>query len=269
MRKWGFLVVLMLIVGLMGNIATAEEPDSPVVVVDLPELEDMQPLYAEPSDTSAVLGEYPRGTNAWLLGDTDGFSHIRLGDGTEGYIPSDKALAMEPFTHLVTPELARQRQYWGGFNVNLRIFRLYHHPLYTSPYGAVRPVQGEGLTVLAQFGGWMHLRTANGQEGFIPCVELDIMMAPHENPERGPVGFYFVCHEDARMRTKLYAQPDESSAVLGEYYNGTQMEGLELVKNPDDTVDWIRVRIGDLEGYVLLDGVSYFRESEVNLWSFG
>jgi hypothetical protein len=260
---------MLLVLGLMGSLAAAEEPNYPAMVVNLPQLEDMQPLYAEPNDTAAVLGEYPRGTNAWLLGEADGFSKIRLGDGTEGYLPSDKLLNMEPFTQLVTPVLARQRQYWEGFNVNLRLFRLYEYPLDTAPYATLRPVLREALTVLGQVGGWMHLRTKDGQEGYIPCVELDLTMAPHENPESGPAGFYYVCQEDARMRMKLHAQPDESSAVLGEFYSGTQMEGLDIVINPDDTADWMRVRIGDLEGYMLLDGTNYYKPSEADLWAFG
>ncbi|MDR0897079.1 MAG: hypothetical protein LBN04_04405 [Oscillospiraceae bacterium] len=269
MRKWSLLVVLMLVFGLMGSMAAAEEPDSPVVVVDLPELEDMQPLYAEPSDTAQVLGEYARGTNAWLLGEADGFSHIRLGDGTEGYIPSDKALAMEPFTHLVKPILARQRQHWQD-NVNLRIFRLYHHPLYTAPYGAVRPVHGESLTVLGQFGGWMHVRTANGQEGYIPSVELDMTQELKEGAVIGyGNGYLYVAQEDARQLTPLYAEPSEDSALLGEFYNGTQMESLGSLVNPDGTVNWVHVRIGELEGYVPIDCINGFYQKEEFMWSHG
>jgi hypothetical protein len=37
----------------------------------------------------------------------------------------------------------------------------------------------------------------------------------------------------------------------------------------DDTVDWMRARIGALEGYVLLDGINYHRQTETDLWSFG
>jgi hypothetical protein len=269
MKKWSMLVVLMLVLGLMGSFAAADEPNYPVVVVDLPQMEDMQPLYAEPNDTAEVLGEYARGTNAWLLDEADGFSLICLGDGTEGYVPSDALIHMEPFTQLAKPILARQRQYWHN-HVNLRIFRLYHHPLYTAPYGALRPVEGESLTVLGQFGAWMHVRTANGQEGYIPAVELDMTLALDEDAVIGyGEGTLYAAQEDARQLTLLYAEPSEDSAVLGEYYNGTQMHNLQVLINPDGTATWVHVRIGELEGYVLIDTINSYFQKEEFMWSNG
>ncbi|MDR0930101.1 MAG: hypothetical protein LBM74_10395 [Oscillospiraceae bacterium] len=268
MKKWRLLVVLMLVLGLMGSVAAAEEPDLPVVVVNLPQVEDMQALYAEPNEAAAVLGEYARGTNAWLLGEADGFSHIRLGDGTEGYMPSDKLLDMTPFTQLARPMKARQRQLWQD-NINLRVFRLYHYPLYTAPYGALRPVDFESLTVLGLFGAWVHVRTANNQEGYIPGVELDMSIELYDIQPGTYEGAFYAAQEDARLTTLLYAEPSEDSAVLGEYYNGTQMEALGNIINPDYTVIWAKVRIGELEGYVLIDSTNGYYQKEEFMWSFG
>ncbi|MDR0930102.1 MAG: SH3 domain-containing protein [Oscillospiraceae bacterium] len=268
MQKWRLLVVLMLVFGLMGSIAAAEEADMPVVVVDLPLIDDMQPLYAEPNENAAVLGEYPRGTYAWLLGEADGFSRIRLGDGTEGYFPSDKLLDMTPFTGLVKPLLARQRQYWLGRN-NLRLFRLYEAPLDTAPHTVIRPVHRQPLTVLGQFGGWFHLRTQDGQEGYIPCVELDLSLDLAERPT-DESGYYFLfAREDMRVLGKLYAEPSEASTVLGEYYNGTQMEYLDTIILPDGNTAWMKTRIGDVVGYVQIDFVNGVYLLADDLWAVG
>ncbi|MDR0930100.1 MAG: hypothetical protein LBM74_10390 [Oscillospiraceae bacterium] len=270
MAKWRLLVVLMLVLGLMGSMATAEEVDLPVVVVDLPQLEDMQPLFAEASESAAVLGEYARGTNAWLLGEEAGFNRIRLGDGTEGYMPSDKILDMTPFTGLVTPALVRQRQFWGN-SLNIRLFRLYEYPLEGAPYITLRPVRGQSLTVLEQFGAWMHLRTEDGQEGYIPTVELDVTIALPEDPEIAAPDCLYVVPEDTRVLTPLYAQPDANSELLGEYYAGTHMERLPYEIDPEDQAawDWMYVRIGELEGYVPENFTNMYYIEEAAMWGNG
>ncbi|MDR0897077.1 MAG: SH3 domain-containing protein [Oscillospiraceae bacterium] len=270
MKKWGLLVVLMLVLGMMEGIAAADAPDSPAVVVNNHNRDDLLALRAEPRSDARRLGEYPNGTTAWLLDEQGDWSHVRLGDGTEGYFLSARLVNMEALTRTVELVLARDREDWNR-NYPAAPYRLYAYPLDTAPSTALPTDRAATLTVLEPFGTWYRVRTVEGEEGYVPCnaVEVSTKGYPREilGADTDVTGYGIVNNPDARERLHLRAEPSRESASLGRFLNGTQLEAFEAIEV--DGEYWYSVRINGQKGYMLSEYINFVYPNEETLWGNG
>ncbi|MDR0930099.1 MAG: SH3 domain-containing protein [Oscillospiraceae bacterium] len=252
-RRW---LAALLVLGLMGGIAFADGTDYPAVVVNNSHRDDLLPLYTRRSYNAPTLGEHPNGTTAWLLADEGGWSLVRLGDGTEGYFLSERLVNMEGLTGLVPLERARQRGYSSETDDPSALL-MYDYPLADAPTSTVPPAQKTNMTILRPFGTWIHVRLADGREGYIPSKDLDCMtslslegldqMYPHTYVVR--IGM--VANIDPHDRLDLRQEPSIDSASLGRYFNGTQIGVLASNYAGLSKAGWEHVVIDGKVGYVM------------------
>jgi uncharacterized protein YgiM (DUF1202 family) len=272
MRKRRWLAVL-LVLGLMGGIAGADgtnETDYPAVVVNNHGRDDLLALQAAPRQDAAVLGEYPNGTTAWLLDAQGDFSHVRLGDGTEGYFLSERLVNMAPLTQVVELVLARERRDWIK-TWPAAPYRLYAYPLDSAPSTALSTEHGATITVLEPFGTWYRVRTPEGEEGYVPCDAVEVSTTGYAWEILGEgaavTGFGVVCNPDVRERLHLRAAPSTESASLGRFVNGTQLESFWPIEV--NGVFWYSVRINGQTGYMLGDYINFVYPNATSLWGEG
>jgi hypothetical protein len=54
------------------------------------------PLYGEPDEASATLAYLNEGTLMQVVSEQDGFLHVRIADGAEGYVRSNAVAVVSP-----------------------------------------------------------------------------------------------------------------------------------------------------------------------------
>ncbi|MDR0930098.1 MAG: SH3 domain-containing protein [Oscillospiraceae bacterium] len=268
MKKWLGLFILLLVLGLMGGIAFAEETGYPVVVVNNRSQNDALPLYAAPSKNAAVLEKCYNGANAWLLDTQGNWCHVLLATGEEGYFQADHLVNMDAFTQLIPLERAKQRGYMPSVK-NIPNLPMYDAPTTRSLFVIVPPEMKLTIRILSPVGTWYRVRLDDGREGFIESHQLDVMssltayewdMSGHEGTSAS-----VICNPNSLNRVHLREEPSTDSNSLGRYFNGTQV--VVLSRETIDDVDWLHVRVDGKEGYMMQEFLNHiYTKAE---WSDG
>ncbi|MDR0897076.1 MAG: substrate-binding domain-containing protein [Oscillospiraceae bacterium] len=241
----------------------------PTVVLHSAEAPHQTMLRAQPHADAQALGSYPNGTNAALVSREGDWCLLRTGDGIEGYCPAAQVTDMEALTQTVPLTHARYRRYLD--NDLSQPYHLYQYPLPDAPSMALPIVFEESLVVLDVFGGWLRVRTAQGEEGYIPCTMVEACTTGFPRELRGEntdvTSFAMIAYPDPAVSTPLYSAPDAQQPILARYYNGTQLEVLKSDPATAQTRGWLRVRVNGQEGYLQLRSIAYLWADEFSLWN--
>lgn len=239
---WYALVPLSLIFTfcffLNGAIADEEPSLWETAVVSNPNPQDRLNLREQPSEAAASLGKYYNGVvvqiDQYLQ---NGWVHVTIGNGegiAQGYM-STQYLAFGQDAQTVVsaiPQYQSTSSQWS-----LRAL--------PNDFGTELPIRyasGVQVELLGFTDEWWHMRVGDCT-GYI-----------RHNPAafKQLSGYYYdgyrigiVNNANPSDRLNLRKEPKTSASSLGKYYNGCVVALLS-----DQSNGWIRVRIGNLEGYM-------------------
>lgn len=239
---WYALVPLSLIFAfcffLNGAIADEEPSLWETVVVSNPNPQDRLNLREQPSEAAASLGKYYNGVVVQIDQNLqNGWVHVTIGNGegiAQGYM-STQYLAFGQDAQTVAsaiPQYQSTSSQWS-----LRAL--------PNDFGTELPIRyasGVQVELLGFTDEWWHMRVGDCT-GYI-----------RHNPAafKQLSGYYYdgyrigiVNNANPSARLNLRKEPKTSASSLGKYYNGCVVALLS-----DQSNGWIRVRIGNLEGYM-------------------
>lgn len=222
-------------------------------------------LRGEPSTTAKALGKYENGVTVQILGEKEGFYHVRAYD-KEGYMIKDNLLvdgtpSKEELTKLTAA-------YVGARNLNMRAF-----PDKGAP--ALGKVSKEHVTILGVAGPWLYVELSRTkgtdirqQRGFILMQYVDTI--GDYSAEAASSAYDYVVgivkgpKEGDRLNLREKAKKDSDS--LGKYFNNTQVKVL----NPDDftkkSVKWMHVEVDGKEGYMEKEYLALVNSTDPSTW---
>lgn len=192
-------------------------------------------LRAKPNSKSTVLQTYPNGTAVQILGESGDFYHVRAVD-FDGYMQKSLLVVADqnsgfPIFNIAYGTLINDK-------VNLRS--------YPSRQGTSILQMNRGkLMIIAACGPWYYVTypwdgtDEERQYGFVLGNQLALSVTSWETPNVAVVN-----NPKESDRLILRGSASASGAVLGRYFNDTQVEVLE--KNGS----WWRVRVDGKEGYM-------------------
>lgn len=207
-------------------------------IVSNPNPQDRLNLREQPSETSASLGKYYNGVVVQVNQNLqNGWVHVTIGNGegiAQGYM-STQYLAFGQDAQTVVsaiPQYQSTSSQWS-----LRTL-----PNDSSMELPIRYASGTQIELLGFTDEWWHVRVGD-LTGYI-----------RHNPAafKQLSGYYYdgyrigiVNNANPSDRLNLREQPKTGAASLGKYYNGCVVALLS-----DKSNGWIRVCIGNLEGYM-------------------
>lgn len=251
---WYVLVSFSLIFAfcffLNGAIADGESFLLETAVVSNPNPQDRLNLRERPSEAAASLGKYYNGVvvqidqklqNDWV--------HVTIGNGdgiAQGYM-SSQYLAFGQDVQTVAsaiPQYQSTSSQWS-----LRAL-----PNDSGMELPIRYASGAQIELLGFTDEWWHVRVGD-RTGYIrhnPAAFKQLSGYYYDGYRIGVVN-----NVNPSDRLNLRKQPKASAASLGKYYNGCVVALLS-----DKNNGWIRVRIGNLEGY--MDTHYLLLDTEIN-----
>lgn len=239
-------------------------------VVKNPHSGDRLNLREEPTSSSRSLGKYYNGTVVALLGDNyNGWYHVSVA-GLEGWMSGTylDVSAAQSNVKDVRPKLTVLRN--GTC--------LYSEPEENSALLIHEMLAGTKVTILGQNSTWYHLLCEEtGEYGFARVDKISagdvvtfetetttVVRPAWQSKKAGqlptaawPFNYdlnydglydYTIAHvnnPNPDDRLNLRTEPKSDGDSLGKYYNGTQAIVLEMKED-----GWVRVRIGDVEGWM-------------------
>ena len=206
----------------------------PTAVVNNSNTDDTLNLYAGPSETHAILGEYPNGTTAEILGTEGAWSHVRLGDGTEGHMLCEYLFLMENFQ---TQEIN-----WGRCKQSTPVY-IYSYPMEDAP---CKPIEWNVTMHIDEvFGVWYKVVYEN-KPGYVLCQNFEITNNKKFRYDYDGPQYAVVTNPSQHEQVHLYKKPYAKAESFGRYVNGTQ---VEVVGSPGE--GWLQVRVDGKEGYMI------------------
>lgn len=214
-----------------------------------PDPTDRLNLRTKPSTDAPTLGKYYNGTFIEVLNDeNNGFVKVRFCN-LEGYMQKS-LLAFDADRGQVAsaiPSVIIKND--GGTGLNLRLTQSIHSKsLGFYANGEMVFVYGVGET-------WCHVQAPDGKIGFMlreklsPILDFDKGSGSSTGSSGSQPGTVIrtamVNNPNPEDRLNLRAAPNTEAATLCKYYNGVQVELLG-----DENNGWIKVRIGNLDGYM-------------------
>ena len=207
-------------------------------IVSNPNPQDRLNLREQPSKTSASLGKYYNGVVVKVDQNLqNGWVHVTIGNGegiAQGYM-STQYLAFGQDTQTVVsaiPQYQSTSSQWS-----LRAL-----PNDSSMELPIRYASGTRIELLGFTDKWWHVRVGD-RTGYIrhnPAAFKQLSGHYYDGYRIGIVN-----NANPSDRLNLREQPQTGAASLGKYYNGCIVALLS-----DKSNGWIRVRIGNLEGYM-------------------
>ncbi len=236
-KRWFYvLLAIWLLCGWAGW-ALGED----TLMVANPNPEDRLHLRAAPSTSAASLGKYYNGTCvAALQFHRNGWAEVQVGP-LRGYM-SMQYLSAE----LQASAMPAVEAPWQG----IRLFAL------PDEQSTSQELPGYARMMVMGFSGsWCHVYVPGSDAtGFIH-VPLSSLLEEHATVK----SLAWVSNPNSADRLNLRTKPSASAASLGKYYNGVQVEILELAKN-----GWVQVRIGELAtGYMQVKYLSAYEVANV------
>jgi len=224
---------------LSGDPAVIENIDfaEPTVLVNNPSADEMLALRAEPSPNGKSLGSFANGSCFQWLGEQDGWTQVRQGD-TEGYLPTQSLMRMDPCQQLAVPLYARPLHN----NPSVTRMKLFSFPSESALSQDLDP--SAILRIQKVVGSWYQVET-EGMNGFLPAAGL---LTAGLWKDSSQYGIAIVNNPNQRDRLHLRAEPSRQSQSLGRFFNGTQVEWLD-----GELGEWLKVRIGDIAGYMMAE----------------
>ena len=245
------IILLVLMIGLVitscaiatdGHYVWIPELDA---TVNNPNPADRLNLRTKPSEEAPTLGKYYTGTFVEVLeDDNSGWVKVRFCN-LEGYMMK-KYLAFGEDRGNVRSALPGVKiNNAGGTGLNLRETQSVN----SLSLGLYK--NGETVLVFGVDETWCHVQV-DGKIGFMLREKLSPILAYHNNTtnsaDNKSIPAAMVNNLNPEDRLNLRTAPSTDAPTLGKYYNGTQVELLSTEKN-----GWIKVRIGNLDGYMLAE----------------
>lgn len=253
-RIISILVSVMLVLSLASTamaaegyyVATAEIS----ATVSNPDPADRLNLRTKPSEDAPTLGKYYTGVYVEVLSaEKDGWVKVRFCN-LEGYMLA-KYLAFGQDRLQVGSAIPGVKiKNTGGKGLNLRKTQSVNSSsLGLYPNGQTVLVYGVSET-------WCHVQTEDGKIGFMlreslsPVPEFDKGSGKSGSTGGSGTGTTTakVNNPNPDDRLNLRTAPNADAPTLGKYYNGVHVELLGSEKN-----GWIKVRFGNLVGYMLAE----------------
>lgn len=199
-------------------------------------------LYASPNTEAEVLETLANGTEVEILEDRDdGWVKVKHGE-QEGYVIDDNLDFDGTKEDHTTPTPPANPK--GTMTAEATLFA---SPSTVAQEVTILPNGAEVEILQDRDDGWVKVLYGE-QEGYVIDDYLDFdgtkedhVVAPPENPTG------LLTAED-----KLYASPSLESEVLATLSNGTEVKVLE-----DRNDGWVKVKHGEIEGYVIDDNLDF------------
>ena len=232
--------------------------EHPTAVVNNSKADDTLNLREGPSEAYTVLGKYPNGTTMEVLGTEGEWSHVRLGDGAEGYMFSGYLSFMEG---LQRQEItwARRKQYGHEDIVGQPVY-VYSHPMEDAPRRLME--QDVSMRIEEAFGIWYKVAYEN-EPGYVLCQYFSVSNNKEPWHDEG-ASYAIVTNPSQHERLHLRREPSTKAESLGRYVNGTQVEIIEFLGG-----DWLRVRVDGKDGYMMEKFLTIIQQGEASLWGNG
>lgn len=243
-------------------------------VVNNPDRDDTLALYEAATTESHLLGQYENGTTVEVLGWTDDWAHVVIGteigymkagprpEGVQTGLPSDGSLLMRmgPLTDLVEIQCDVVMGVSYSYEYEGVMYEGEGSPLGYAWMNREAPSWSlydiSFITPTAMMGEWGFVKEP--YYNHFCYTPLD-MYRPVTLDTSGKQ-FALVYNPDWRDRLNFRDAPSRSGNLIGKYFNGTQMEIL------GESGDWLHVRIGGREGYVMS---AFVKRVEPNEWTWG
>lgn len=233
--------------------STSGTPDAFLgyAVVSNAKVEEKLHLRANAKSGATSLGQYENGTTVAVVQASGDWYLVNTWDQT-GYMHKDYLLLdseLQTLVPLDTGIMIGESGMNGTFP--LRTFPSSNAPLSYIPF---QPYQTT-VQILGKAGTFYHI-AVDGQEGFIPTQ----WVVAGNSQQAGIANAYAVIKSpNVRDRLHLRKAAQRESTSLGQYFNGTQVQllnGNELTHSQfaySNPKGWAHVRIGNKEGYMLLE----------------
>lgn len=232
-RKWICVMLVIMLCFLHGQMALAATS----MVVANPNPEDRLHLRVSPSTSSASLGKYYNGTHVEVLKTyASGWAKVQIG-ALSGYMDMQYLSAEDQASAMPASESEGQGT------------MLYALPDVQSSSQQLNAYTQ--LCIMGFQGAWCHVYVPSlDTTGFVHA-SLDTLMK--ENAV--VLSYAWVNNPNSADRLNLRQRPSTSAPSLGKYYNGVQVDILELAKD-----GWVKVRIGELAtGYMQAKYLSAYK----------
>ncbi len=222
------------------NVAVADEgsvlPET--AVVSNPNPQDRLNLREQPTETAASLGKYYNGVAVQVDQDLqNGWVHVNIGNGegiARGYM-SAQYLAFGQAAQTVVSAIPQYQSTSSRWSLRAL-------PNDSGTELPIRYASGMQIELLGFTDEWWHVRVGD-YTGYIrhnPAAFKQVSGSYYDGYRTGVVN-----NPNPSDRLNLRVQPNANAASLGKYYNGCVVALLS-----DESDGWIRVRIGNLEGYM-------------------
>lgn len=188
-------------------------------------------LRASASATASVLATYPNGTAVKILAHTGGFYQVQVGNLT-GYM-ADYLVRLDSVKVVTYAVISTA----NGGNLNMR----------SAPNADSKIIQsfapGEQVEILQKGTAWHKVRV-NGVTGYMSAEFLSTGGKPGPAPK--PTGKTGLVNNPLPTQfLNLREVPSLDARVLGIYYNGKQVEILDV------SGEWYKVKVDGITGYMM------------------
>lgn len=203
-------------------------------------------MRTQAQDGALSLGMYSNGTTVQLLEETGDYYKVRAYDQDgfmlKSYLQMDGDLGKPLYTNLTVGRVETD-------TLNLRGFPS-RDALSLGTYEL-----GQQVNILATVGVWYYVEIAGEdlpageqQRGFMLSQYLRVGNYGESTAEGSQIAVVRNSSEGERLHMR--ATPSWSAETVGSYFNTTQVLALDALPETGPNPTWVRVRVGELEGYM-------------------